>query len=103
MIVFDNDTGVHSHFDLKLIPVQNADDLLDIYPKSAVGRTPVLIRVAAAGKLDYERIDGREIVVHVVASGAAGLSSTATLSLLLVDVNDNKPRFQAPSYRYTVC
>ena len=98
----DSDTVAYSHFNLSLVPVRSAANLLEVHPTSAKSRTPVLIRVTDADALDYENPDRREIVALVVAHGSAGLSSTATVTIMLYDVNDNKPQFQWPSYRYTV-
>ena len=103
MTVSDSDSGSHSQFELELVPVRNAENLFEVFPMSATGRTPVLIKVTGAGQLDYEEQDRREIIVQVVARGGGRLlSSTATLTILLSDVNDNKPQFQQPTYRYTV-
>jgi hypothetical protein len=103
MTVSDSDSGAHSQFELELVPVRNAENLFEVFPMSATGRTPVLIKVTGVGQLDYEEPDRREILVQVVARGGARLlSSTATLTIILSDVNDNKPQFQQPAYRYTV-
>ena len=102
MIVSDKDAGANSEFRLELIPVKNADGLLEVVPAKAIGKTPVLIRVANASRLDYEKEEQRDMVVHVVATDGGQMSATATLSLLLMDVNDNRPRFEFPSYRFTV-
>ena len=70
---------------------------------SATGQTPVLIKVHGTEKLDYENPDLREMVVQVVARGGGRrLSSTATLTILLVDVNDNIPVFEESSYTFKV-
>ncbi|KAI9558883.1 hypothetical protein GHT06_015672 [Daphnia sinensis] len=103
MTVSDSDTGVHSQFGLELIPLRNADNIFEVHPMSATGRTPVLIKVTGADKLDYENPDRREMVVQVIARGGGRrLSSTATLTILLVDVNDNNPIFEEPSYSFNV-
>ena len=102
MIVFDKDAGANSEFRLELVPVKDADGLLEVFPAKASGKTPVVIRVANASRLDYEKEEQRDMVVHVVATDGGQMSSTATLTLLLMDVNDNKPRFEFPSYRFTV-
>ena len=102
MIVFDKDAGANSEFRLELVPVKDADGLLEVFPAKASGKTPVVIRVANTSRLDYEKEEQRDMVVHVVATDGGQMSSTATLTLLLMDVNDNKPRFEFPSYRFTV-
>lgn len=104
MTVSDSDTGMHSQFDLELVPVDSADlGLFEIHPPSATGRTPLLIKVSGARQLDYEDPGRREMVVKVVARGGARLlSSTATLTIMLLDINDNKPAFQQQSYRFSV-
>ena len=103
MSVSDSDTGVHSQFGLELIPLRNADNIFEVHPMSATGRTPVLIKVTGGEKLDYELPERREMVVQVVARGGGRrLSSTATLTILLVDVNDNNPVFEKASYNFNV-
>lgn len=103
MTVSDSDTGVHSQFSLELIPLRNADNIFEVHPMSATGQTPVLIKVHGTEKLDYENPDLREMVVQVVARGGGRrLSSTATLTILLVDVNDNIPVFEESSYTFKV-
>ena len=62
-----------------------------------------MIRVTGAGQLDYEDAERREMIIKIVARGGARLlSSTATITLTLLDVNDNKPTFKQPSYLFTV-
>ena len=110
---------MHSQFDLEVVPVQNAETgwfvyliyllyllkykflitiRFEVHPPSATGRTPVMIKVTGAAQLDYEDPNMREMVVKIVARGGARLlSSTATLTVTLLDVNDNKPAFKQPS------
>ena len=102
MLVVDKDTTFHGQFELSLVAVRNADNMFEVYPQSATGRTPVLIKIVDASRLDYENADQREMLVHVVARGGAALSSTATVTIQLTDVNDNAPTFQFSSYRYSV-
>lgn len=103
-MVSDSDSGINSQFGLELVPVKNAENMFEVFPTSATGKTPVQIKVAGAETLDYENPASREMVVHVVARGGAlQLSSTATLTILLIDVNDNKPTFQQQSYHFRVC
>lgn len=103
MMVSDSDSGINSQFGLELVPVRNADNMFEIFPMSATGKTPVQIKVNGAEALDYENPSNREMIVHVVARGGAlQMSSTATLTILLIDVNDNKPTFQQESYHFRV-
>ena len=45
MLVSDSDEGAGSRFELRLQDVQGSQGVFEIFPTSAAGRTPVLIKV----------------------------------------------------------
>ena len=52
MIVSDGDISNNAAYDLVLENVENAEGVFSVYPEKAVGRTPVIIRVANPDRLD---------------------------------------------------
>lgn len=105
MLVSDGDSSSdNSYFDLSIFGVKNADgDLFQVHPSSGKGSVPVTIRLLDGSRLDYEDAERREMVVEVVATSRGRLhSSTATVTILVTDVDDNEPVFQNDSYTKTV-
>ena len=58
MIVSDGDISNNAAYELVLENIENAEGVFSVYPESAVGRTPVIIRVADPARLDYEMDTG---------------------------------------------
>lgn len=52
--------------------------------------------------LDYESQHAFELTVQVSDGGTLSLSSTQTLTLLLLDVNDETPLFEQNIYRVSI-
>ncbi|XP_043197440.1 cadherin-23-like [Amphibalanus amphitrite] len=101
MLVSDSDEGAGSQFDLRLRDVQASEGVFDIFPTSAAGRTPVLIKVTDSSRLNYEQETERQFVFAVVASqGKAEVSATVTV--LVTDANDNAPEFDRDSFSFSV-
>ncbi|KAF0300496.1 Cadherin-23 [Amphibalanus amphitrite] len=101
MLVSDSDEGAGSQFDLRLRDVQASEGVFDIFPTSAAGRTPVLIKVTDSSRLNYEQETERQFVFAVVASqGEAEVSATVTV--LVTDANDNAPEFDRDSFSFSV-
>lgn len=98
MIVNDNDVGDNAKFSLHLRNINNSEGVFTVYPSSAVGRTPVLIKVADASRLDYENENQREFLFYVVASQHGSEVSSATVTITLMDANDNSPVFENDQY-----
>jgi hypothetical protein len=69
MVVNDRDVGENAHYTLKLRDVHNSAGTFTVHPPSAMGRTPVVIRVSNVKGLDYDVTDPslRMIVFDVVA------------------------------------
>ncbi|KAK8778265.1 hypothetical protein V5799_020393 [Amblyomma americanum] len=98
MVVNDNDVGENARFGLHLRNINNSDGVFSVYPLSAVGRTPVLIKVADASRLDYEDENARTFVFQVVASRHGFEVASATVTVSLSDANDNGPMFENEQY-----
>ncbi|XP_001989490.2 cadherin-87A [Drosophila grimshawi] len=101
MSVSDADVGVNSKFALRL---EDVSGVFDVEPKLVTGYSQVNIRVAN-GTLDYENPNQRKFIVLVIAEETdtnPKLSSTATITVSVLDANDNKPSFEQESYSATV-
>lgn len=97
IIVDDPDVGQNSVFSLRL---EDVSEIFDIEPKQVIGTSQISIRVAN-GSLDYENSNLRKFIVLIVAEETLTnpkLSSTATLTVSLGDVNDNFPHFEQDTY-----
>nr|XP_012135515.1 PREDICTED: cadherin-87A isoform X2 [Megachile rotundata] len=98
MTVRDPDIGLNSVFSLRLEDI--TDGAFTIEPTVATGSTSVNIRVAN-GSLDYENPNQRKFIILVVAEEIhtnPKLTSTATVTIAITDVNDNSPTFSSPTY-----
>ena len=99
IIVDDPDVGQNSVFSLRLDD-SIVSEMFDIEPKQVTGTSQVNIRVAN-GSLDYENVNQRKFIVLIYAEETLTnpkLSSTATLTVSITDVNDNFPQFDQESY-----
>lgn len=99
IIVDDPDVGQNSVFSLRLDD-SIVSEVFDIEPKLVTGTSQVSIRVAN-GSLDYENVNQRKFIVLIYAEETLTnpkLSSTATLTVSITDVNDNFPQFDQESY-----
>jgi hypothetical protein len=101
IIVNDPDVGQNSVFSLRL---EDVTEVFEVEPKQVHGTSQISIRVAN-GSLDYENANQRKFIVLIVAEEtltSPRLSSTATLTVQLTDVNDNFPHFEHDTYTATV-
>lgn len=101
IIVDDPDVGQNSVFSLRL---EDVSEVFEIEPKQVIGTSQISIRVAN-GSLDYENANQRKFIVLIVAEETLTnpkLSSTATLTVSLSDVNDNFPHFEQDTYTASV-
>lgn len=97
MIIEDKDSGSNAIFNLALI---DPSGVFSVEPLIATGATAVSIRVAN-GPLDYENPNQRKFILLVVATEAftaEKLSSTSTVTVEVLDINDNKPEFLQDIY-----
>ncbi|XP_049820113.1 cadherin-87A isoform X2 [Aethina tumida] len=101
MTVRDPDEGNNSAFSLELNDISGA---FSIEPQNAIGSTPVTIRVIN-NNLDYEDPNRRKFIILAVARELyteEKLSSTATITVSVLDVNDNPPSFDQEGYSATI-
>jgi hypothetical protein len=97
MIVTDPDEGNNSVFSLQLNDISGA---FSIEPKTVHGSSPLTIRVANSS-LDYEDLNQRKFIILALAKELyteEGLSSTATVTVTVTDINDNAPTFDQEGY-----
>ncbi len=98
MNVTDHDVGINSKFSLRLDDVSG---VFEVEPKYVNGFSQVNIRVGN-GTLDYENPNQRKFIVLVIAEETdtkPKLSSTATITITVLDANDNKPMFEISKKR----
>jgi Cadherin domain len=101
IVVNDPDMGQNSVFSLRL---DDVSQVFQVEPKEVTGTSQIKILIAN-GSLDYENVNQRKFIVLIVAEEtltSPKLSSTATLTVQLTDVNDNYPRFEHETYTATV-
>ncbi|XP_037778261.1 cadherin-23-like [Penaeus monodon] len=102
LVVTDKDVGENARFTLALEDIFGSRGVFSIFPESAVGRTPVIIKVADSSRLDFENSDASQFLFKVVASEGGVPVSSAVVNVTVSDANDNSPEFRQPSYRYNV-
>ncbi|XP_046393425.1 cadherin-87A-like [Ischnura elegans] len=91
--VHDPDVGTNSVFRLRL---QDVSGSFTVEPTVASGSASVSIRVASNASLDYEDPSQRKFILLVIAEEehtSPKLSSTATVTVSVIDENDNTPSF----------
>ncbi|XP_054711474.1 cadherin-87A-like [Uloborus diversus] len=101
MFVQDTDSGSNSVFNIELL---DDSGIFSVEPSLATGSTSVSIRVAN-GPLDYENPNQRKFILLVVAKEAftnPQLSGTGTVTVNILDTNDNVPRFERTEYKASV-
>lgn len=102
LVVQDTDVGENAKYALRLIDVKNSEGVFSVYPASAIGRTPVIIRVANTKKIDYENSKLTEFIFDVAAVVDEQIVSKSRITVNLVDANDNSPTFKSSSYNFKV-
>ncbi|XP_071455526.1 cadherin-87A [Hetaerina americana] len=91
--VRDPDVGTNSVFRLRL---QDVSGSFTVEPSLASSSATVSIRVASNASLDYEDPSQRKFILLVIAEEeltSPRLSSTATVTVSVIDENDNTPAF----------
>ncbi|XP_045535482.1 cadherin-87A [Papilio machaon] len=91
MVVTDTDLGSNSVFSLRLSDEMGA---FVVEPPTATGSATVTLRLNTS--LDYEDPNQRKFILEVIAEEvhtSPKLSSKASVTVSLWDVNDNAPRF----------
>jgi hypothetical protein len=103
MIVTDGDIANNAQYDLVLESVENAQEgVFTVYPTRAIGRTPVIIRVANPDRLDYEVEESRQFVLRVKAMQADTVLSSVLVTVLVRDANDNVPIFDQLRFDFSL-
>ena len=101
--VIDRDVSKNAEFSLQLEPVSaNSEGVFYIYPETALGKTPVIIRVRDPDRLDYENEAAKNFKFNVVAITPDGQRIKSEIEVVVVDANDNIPVFAEESYRFSV-
>lgn len=62
LVVTDKDVGENARFTLALEDIFGSRGVFSIFPESAVGRTPVIIKVADSSRLDFENSDASQFL-----------------------------------------
>lgn len=95
MEAFDVDSGFGGKIKyLKLLG--DGNDLFNIDADSG------LITVANSEKLDAETIQTVILTVEAADDNGKGFTSTATVNIDIIDINDNKPEFEKSVYEFFV-
>uniref|UniRef100_A0A3Q1HYB0 Protocadherin-16 n=1 Tax=Anabas testudineus TaxID=64144 RepID=A0A3Q1HYB0_ANATE len=89
----DADEGVNSDVTYSILK-SNEDSLISIDPESGL--------VTTAAALDRETQTEVWFLVAAVDGGEPALSSTATVTVLVEDINDNEPVFQQQLYNVSI-
>lgn len=89
----DADEGVNADVRYSILK-SNRDDLISVNPESGL--------VTTAAALDRETQMEVWFLVVAVDGGEPALSSTATVTVLVEDVNDNEPVFQQQLYNVSI-
>ncbi|KAJ8718783.1 hypothetical protein PYW07_016339 [Mythimna separata] len=100
MVVTDTDVGLNSVFTLRLSDEMGA---FIVEPSTATGSASVTLRLNSS--LDYEDPNQRKFILEVIAEElhtSPRLSSKASVTISLTDVNDNAPQFADEPYSATV-
>ncbi|KAK9891762.1 hypothetical protein WA026_016560 [Henosepilachna vigintioctopunctata] len=99
--VTDPDEENNSVFSLEL---KDNSGIFSIQPKQGVGSTKAQIKIINSS-LDYEDINQRKFVIYAIAREILTeekLSSTATITVTVTDVNDHSPTFTQEEYSTTI-
>ncbi|KAL4711580.1 hypothetical protein ACJJTC_003597 [Scirpophaga incertulas] len=100
MVVTDTDLGANSVFGVR---VSGGVGSFTAEPQRAAGTAPVTLRLGAP--LDYEDPNQRKFIIEVIAEELdtePRLSSKASVTVTLSDVNDHAPQFPSPPYAAAV-
>ena len=100
MEIKDTDTGINSIFTIQL---QDPSEKFSIDPVRATGHTAVSLKINK--KLDFENPNERKFLLLVVVTEEKTnrkLSSSATVTVEVKDLNDNHPVFRKESYTASI-
>ncbi|KAL4658540.1 cadherin EGF LAG seven-pass G-type receptor 2-like [Arapaima gigas] len=85
----DADSGENSRLEYRLVETQQS------FPFSINNNTGWIV---VAAELDRERVDFYSFAVEARDQGSPSMSSTASVSMTILDVNDNNPEFTQRAY-----
>ena len=95
--VFDPDQGINGTFALSIVGA--ASDIFDITPESVINEALFMIRVRNSSHLDFEVTKQFQFTIMAREIGTAEqYSSTATVTVNVLDSNDNIPVFNPDFY-----
>ncbi|XP_014600494.1 PREDICTED: fat-like cadherin-related tumor suppressor homolog isoform X3 [Polistes canadensis] len=87
----DNDTGINQKVRYAIQnDTENRNDLFHIDPEEGV--------IFLKRSLDHESHESHHFTVVAIDRGVPSLSSTAHVWVTVIDMNDNPPKFEQPSY-----
>lgn len=87
----DNDTGINQMITYSLqTDNKNSSDFFHIDPMDGI--------IYLKKQLDHERLPSHHFTVIASDKGVPSLSSTAHVWVTVLDMNDNPPKFEQPSY-----
>lgn len=92
---FDIDSGFGGKIKYSRL-LGEGNDLFDLDPDSG------LITVANSQKLDAETIQTVTLIVEAADDYGKGFTSTATVNIDIIDINDHKPEFENSIYEFFV-
>ncbi|XP_041364064.1 cadherin-related family member 1-like [Gigantopelta aegis] len=99
MTVSDKDQGDNSEFELSIEP----DDVFVLIPKNVRSSASVSIRVKDEHALDYEQNTRFVITVKATETKTTSKrSSSATVTINVINANDNEPQFSQLTYSVSV-
>ncbi|XP_045140892.1 cadherin-related family member 2 isoform X2 [Echinops telfairi] len=99
LMAYDPDKGINGTFLLSLRGPEAA--AFSVSPERAANSAEVQVLVRDSELVDYEK--WTVMVVQVVATDLVSKdSSTATVTIHIIDINDNRPEFPKPLYIFTV-
>ncbi|KAK0095182.1 hypothetical protein PV326_009029, partial [Microctonus aethiopoides] len=91
VITRDNDTEINHEVVYAIQnDTQNSNDLFHIDPEEGI--------IFLKRSLDHETADSHHFTVIATDRGIPSLSSTAHIWVTVIDMNDNPPKFEQPSY-----
>eukprot|EP00094_Tigriopus_californicus_P003115 TCALIF_02997-PA protein Name:"Similar to Cad86C Cadherin-86C (Drosophila melanogaster)" AED:0.15 eAED:0.15 QI:164/0.72/0.58/1/1/1/12/0/720 len=99
-IVEDTDKGENGKVELFI--EGDFEDTFEISPAIVENRAQFRISVKSNKKLDFETLQSLTFKITARELGINKLSTTATVTVNLIDVNDNAPRFVQDKYVFNV-
>ncbi|CAH1776950.1 unnamed protein product [Owenia fusiformis] len=93
----DDDSGLNKKVYYDFMPIEEDRYDLDFF---SVDRNTGVISTSQL--LDHEKHQKLQFIAVVTDMGSPALSSTAPITVIVTDLNDNSPKFDQPSYEVTI-